>query len=182
MRNTEISPYTEEWARLYSVEETTLRELLQKIALINIYHIGSTSIPTIGYAKPIIDILVVVNNIRDIDLINTELIAIGYTPKGENGIKGRRYFFKGIEKRTHHLHIFQIGHENINTHLNFKEYLTFNPVEAKKYGDLKIKLQKQYPLDHYKYQEIKQEFVNELVHKANEWVLKSINNGQNDKH
>ncbi|WP_407637746.1 GrpB family protein [Bacillus ndiopicus] len=32
----------------------------------------------------------------------------------------RRYFVKGKEKRTHHVHIFQTGNQNINKHLKFK--------------------------------------------------------------
>ena len=139
MRKTEISAWTEEWEKRYFLEKSILKEVF-KSDLLNIFHIGSTSIPTIGYAKPIIDILIVIRDIEKIDLYNRELVALGYEPKGENGIVGRRYFTKGREKRTHHLHIFEIGNENIRTHLNFKEYLLNNPIEAKEYGNIKVNL------------------------------------------
>ena len=54
--------------------------------VVDIYHIGSTSVPNL-YAKPIIDILVVVNNIKAVDHYNPEMFELGYAAKAENGIK-----------------------------------------------------------------------------------------------
>ena len=139
LRKTEIAAWTKEWGKRYLVEESLLREVFKE-DLVHIFHIGSTSIPTIGYAKPIIDILIVVNNIDKVNLYNSEMASLGYIPKGENGIEGRRYFSKGKEKKTHHVHIFQVGNEHIKTHLDFKAYLINNPVEAKQYGELKVTL------------------------------------------
>ncbi|PAE31302.1 hypothetical protein CHI06_28635 [Bacillus sp. 7884-1] len=171
MRRTKIHPWTEEWGKVYSHEEKLLKGIL-KDEIVDIFHIGSTSVPAVGYAKPIIDILIVVKNIEKIDLFNGELQRFGYEPKGENGITGRRYFPKGNENRTHHLHIFQVGNENINAHLNFKEYLIKHPEDAKKYGEVKIELAKKFPENHYRYQDKKQEFVKELVLRAKEWAVK----------
>jgi GrpB-like predicted nucleotidyltransferase (UPF0157 family) len=141
-----------------------------KDELVDIFHIGSTSIPTIGFAKPIIDILIVVRNIENVDLYNSQMLTLAYEPKGENGIAGRRYFTKGKDNRTHLVHIFQIGSEFIKVHLDFKEFLIKNPIEANKYGELKINLAKQFPEEHHKYQEGKQQFVNNLVKRAKEWA------------
>ncbi|WP_456278808.1 GrpB family protein [Bacillus sp. AK128] len=171
MRKTKILPWNEEWTKLYSLEEELLKEIL-KDEVVEIFHIGSTSVPAIGYAKPIIDILVVVKNIGEVDLYNQELQGLGYEPKDENGIPGRRYFPKGKENRTHHLHIFQSGNTNIETHLDFKEYLIKHPEDAKRFGDIKIELSKKFPENHYKYQAEKQEFVNELVTRAKKWAVK----------
>ena len=171
MRKTRILPWNAEWPNLYHHEEKLLKELL-KDEIINIFHIGSTSVPAIGYAKPIIDILAVVKDITKIDLYNETLQGLGYEPKGECGISGRRYFPKGRENRTHHLHIFQTGNKQIKTNLDFKEYLMAHPQEAKQYGELKMELAEKFPENHYKYQAEKQAFVNELVLKANNWAIK----------
>ncbi|WP_460321581.1 GrpB family protein [Paenibacillus sp. YSY-4.3] len=56
---------------------------------------------------------------------------------------GRRYFSKGGDHRTHHVHIYEVGNINIEYHLSFKEYLMNHPDEAKTYGELKIHLAKQ---------------------------------------
>ncbi len=174
LRKTEIVAWTEEWNKIYFLEEKILKGIMKE-QLLTIFHIGSTSIPTIGFAKPIIDILITVKDIKRVDLYNSEMVKLGYEPHGENGIVGRRYFTKGKEKRTHHVHIFQAGNESISTHLNFKEYLLNNPLEAKKYGDIKINLKKQFPTDHYKYQEEKQQFAGELAAKANKWAATQKN-------
>ncbi|MGN7478550.1 GrpB family protein [Solibacillus silvestris] len=63
MRKTIILPWTEDWGKQYYKEEKILKHTF-KNEIIGIYHIGSTSIPTIGFAKPIIDILIVVKNIE----------------------------------------------------------------------------------------------------------------------
>lgn len=171
MRRTNVHAWTEDWGKLYQQEEKKLKTVF-KDELIDIFHIGSTSIPAIGYAKPIIDILVVVKDIEKVDRYNEEMEKLGYEPRDENGIIGRRYFPKGKDNRTHHLHIFQAGSEQIKSHLDFKEYLIEHPHEAKKYGELKINLAKQFPTDHYKYQDGKQQFVSELADKAKDWALK----------
>lgn len=171
MRKTEIRPWTEDWVTQFYKEEIILKDIF-KDELLGIHHIGSTSIPTIGFAKPIVDILVIVNDIEKVDLYNEKMSSIGYDPRGENGIPGRRYFPKNKERRTHHVHIYQEENENIRIHLDFKEYLINNPEDARSYGDLKIKLAKQFPNDIHKYQEGKEFFVNELVKKAINWSLK----------
>jgi GrpB-like predicted nucleotidyltransferase (UPF0157 family) len=168
MRKTEILPWSEDWVKQYYKEEKTLKNILTE-ELLEIHHIGSTSIPTIGFAKPIIDILIVVKEIHKVDLYNGKMATLGYDPRGENGILGRRYFTKGNEKRTHHIHIYQMGNENIRIHLDFKEYLINNPEDAKSYGELKINLARQFPNDTHKYQNGKEQFVNELVKKAKKW-------------
>lgn len=140
-----------------------------KDELVDIFHIGSTSIPPVGYAKPVIDILIVVKDIETVDLYNDKMKAKGYDPKGEFGIPDRRYFPKEGDNRTHHVHIFQVENEEIQTHLIFKEYLLAHPLEAKEYGDLKRRLAKQFPHNTQLYQEGKQSFVNELAEKANTW-------------
>ncbi|MBS4201782.1 GrpB family protein [Bacillus sp. FJAT-49732] len=170
MRKTLILPWTEDWAILYIREEKILKEIFND-KIVDIFHIGSTSIPGIGFAKPIIDILIVVKDIKIVDSFNEQLQDIGYEPRGENGIAGRRYFPKGQEHRTHHVHIYQVGHVNIKTHLDFKDYLMAHREDAASYGDLKRRLAKQFPEDHYKYQEEKQVIVDELVKKAIKWAL-----------
>jgi len=171
LRITNVQAWTEDWGKLYKQEEAQLKAVFKDV-LIDIFHIGSTSIPCIGYAKPIIDILLVVKDLEQVDRYNDAMVKLGYEPRGENGIIGRRYFPKGKDNRTHHLHVFQTGSEHINSHLDFKDYLLEHPNEAKKYGELKIRLAKQFPTDHYKYQDGKQQFVTELADKAKQWALK----------
>lgn len=169
MRKTEIAPWTVTWRALYSREEVLLKSIFSN-ELIEIHHIGSTSVPQIGFAKPIIDILIVVKDIIKVDEYNEHMILEGYTPRGEQGMVGRRYFPKGGDQRTHHVHIYEVGNINIEYHLNFKKYLMNHPDEAKTYGELKLQLAKQSPDNVTVYQDRKEAFCTEIVTKAMKWA------------
>lgn len=172
MRKTNIVPWSKEWASIFEKEAMILNEIFQDTA-IHIHHIGSTSIKTIGYAKPIIDILIVVDDISSIDRLNSSMLELGYEVKGENGISGRRFFQKGGDQRTHHVHVFQQGDKQINFHLDFKRYLLQHPEQAARYRQKKLELATQYPDDHHRYQEGKQELVSELARLAKQWGEKT---------
>lgn len=180
MRRTEIVPWTEKWFDLYRKEEVLLRSIFLN-ELLEIHHIGSTSVPQIGFAKPIIDILIVVKDIMKVDEYNEQMIHNGYVPRGEQGIVGRRYFPKGGDHRTHHVHIYEVGNINIERHLNFKEYLMNHPDEAKKYGELKLHLAKQSPDNVRVYQAGKEAFCTEIVKKAMKWASERRNNKEENR-
>lgn len=169
MRKAEIAPWTENWLERYRQEEALLKSIFAG-ELWDIHHIGSTSVPQIGFAKPIIDILITVGNIANVDGYNGQMVISGYTPRGENGIAGRRYFTKGGDHRTHHVHIYQAGNINIEYHLNVKEYLIHHPGEAKAYGELKLRLAKQTPDDVHAYQDGKEAYCAGLVKEAMQWA------------
>lgn len=167
MRKVEIRSYSENWIHLFREEAEKLNVIFEH-EMIAIYHIGSTSVPGLK-AKPIIDIMAVVKDIHNVDQYNIEMRKIGYVPKGENGIVQRRYFQKGGDNRTHHVHIYQIGSCEITRHLAFRDYLIAHPDEMKKYGTLKKKLAHQFPYNIDSYIEGKDAFVKDMERKALEW-------------
>jgi len=168
MRKTNIVPWSEEWASLFEKEAKLLHNIFQD-NVIDIHHIGSTSIKTIGYAKPIIDILMVVHDISSVDYLNPSMLELGYEAKGENGIPGRRFFQKGGDYRTHHVHVFQEGDKQISFHLDFKMYLLKHPDQAARYKQKKLELAIKFPNEHHRYQEGKQDLVSELADLAKQW-------------
>lgn len=170
MRKTVVRPWTSDWYFLFQQEEKLLNGIFQEDVR-QTYHIGSTSVPAIGFAKPIIDIAVAVSNIELVDRYNEEMRAAGYEVRGEHGIAGRRYFTKGQDERTHHVHIYEIGHENLHKHLRFKQYLLGHPEEAKQYGELKHELAKQFPHDTHLYQKGKEAVIDTLIEKALNWPV-----------
>ena len=82
MRKTEIHSWCEEWGLLYKQEEVKLREILED-EVVDIDHIGSTSIPTIGYAKPIIDILVRLETLGKLIIIVNKWFNLGIILEGK---------------------------------------------------------------------------------------------------
>ena len=81
--------------------------------------------------------LVEVTDVAVLDQLNGEMEAIGYKPMGEFGISGRRYFQKGSDEHTHHVHAFSQGDSNVTRHVAFRDYLRANPETAREYGELK---------------------------------------------
>lgn len=77
-----------------------------------------------------IDILIEVKDIEAINQYNLQMEALGYEAKGENGLKGRCFFRKGGNKRTHHVHIYENGNREIVRHTLFRDYLIAHPEKA----------------------------------------------------
>lgn len=167
MRKVDVLPYDGQWVLLFNKEANELERILAK-EIDSIHHFGSTSVPGLA-AKPVIDILAIVKEIEAIDGYNAELQAIGYTGKGENGIPGRRYFQKGGDERTHHLHIYQIGSPEIERHLVFRDFLRAHPATAKQYGELKRDLSRQFPYDIDSYIMGKEQLATQIQAQALEW-------------
>ncbi|MEH7177941.1 GrpB family protein [Neobacillus vireti] len=167
MRKVEVCSYNENWCVMFA-EEAEKLNLIFGTEIVDIYHFGSTAVLGLK-AKPIIDLMPVVRDIDVVDQYNEEMKKIGYEPKGENGIPGRRYFKKGGDNRTHHVHIYQVGSDEIKRHLAFRDYLRSHPDVMKNYGELKEKLAKQYPYDIDSYINGKDRFAQEVEVSALNW-------------
>jgi len=168
LRKVEVVPPRPEWPGLFTAEAERLRTVFGS-KVVAIHHIGSTAISGI-HAKPIIDILLVVKDIEKVDEYNPAMINLGYEPRGEFGIPGRRFFRREVEGvRTHHVHAFQDGHADVERHLAFRDYLNAHPQEAEAYSILKQELAKQYPTDIEGYMDGKDAFIKEIERKARLW-------------
>lgn len=172
-RKWEITPWTNEWNHQYGIESKVLKDIFQ-VEILEIHHVGSTSVPPIGYAKPIIDILIIVKDIEKVSLYNEQMVNVGYRVREENGIPNRRYFTKGEFPRTHHVHMYQNGDSKILTYLDFKAYLMEHPVKAEKYGQLKLKILESYSNNEYQLE--KEKRMKKLVEEALSWGERRRNN------
>jgi GrpB-like predicted nucleotidyltransferase (UPF0157 family) len=128
-----------------------------------VHHIGSTAIPTI-YAKPIIDILLVVQDLAALDEKQPKMEVLGYKALGEFGIPRRRYFRRdnAFGDRTHQIHAFENGSPQIQRHLAFRDYMIDNPDVAQEYSDLKRELATTYSDNSEAYMDSKDEFIQEI--------------------
>lgn len=167
-RKVEVVPYHLDWPSRFADEARALAAVFGD-QLLSIHHFGSTAIPGTS-AKPIIDILVIVRDIDAVDALNARLLALNYSPVGEYGIPGRRFFYKGTaELRTHHLHAYQTGNPQILRHLAFRDYMRAHPRSAHDYSLLKESLAKRFPEDMDSYILGKNAFVKEQEQRAMEW-------------
>lgn len=167
VRQIAVENYDPNWVEKYTRAAQRLKSVFGA-ELTAIYHIGSTAIPGI-MAKPIIDILIAVRDIELVDALNPALQQLGYEACGEFGIPGRRYFRRGGDERTHHVHVFQQGNAHISRHLAFRDYLCAHPEDALAYSDLKVRLAAAHRDDIHAYMEGKHAFIQAIDHKAAQW-------------
>jgi len=167
MRTIKLEAYNKKWKKDFKKEIIKIKAFLSK-ELIGAYHIGSTAILGIK-AKPTIDILLEVNSINNIDKYNDNFIKFAYTPKGENGIKERRFFQKGGKNRTHHIHVFQQGNPEIKRHILFTGFLNAHQENAIAYEKLKIELSTKYNNQPNKYSQGKSSFIQKIDDLARDW-------------
>jgi GrpB-like predicted nucleotidyltransferase (UPF0157 family) len=171
MRKVEVAPHDPKWREAFKVESKRVIDALDK-NVVTIHHIGSTAIPGI-YAKPIIDLLVEVEDIVEVDGHNSSMESLGYEVMGEFGIPGRRYFRKDNQEgvRTHHIHTFKVGSEQVERHLAFRDYMIAHPEDALGDSELKRRLAREYPTNIDGYMDGKAGFIREIDKKAAQWRI-----------
>lgn len=168
-REITVVAYDPAWAERFREEASRIASVFGG-ELLSMHHIGSTSIPGMS-AKPIIDIMPVVRDITMVEVFNEGMIQLGYTPMGEYGITGRRYFVKGADPRTHHVHSYQPDNPEVKRHLDFRAYLIAHEEEARQYAQLKGRLAAQHRHDLEAYTQGKAAFIQDILAKARAWRL-----------
>ena len=168
-REVRVVPYDSNWPILFQQEVSRISDVLGK-EIVSAHHIGSTSIPGMN-AKPIIDILLEVKDIGKIDNYNSEMISLGYEPRGELGLPGRRYFSREEPKdvRTHHVHAYQTDNIELERHLAFREYMIAHPEDIEIYSELKIVLARRFQWDIDGYISGKHLYMERMEKVALEW-------------
>ncbi len=168
MRDMSVVRYDARWPTAYEEESTHLLAVLGAV-IVSIHHIGSTAVPDLA-AKPVIDILMEVRDLQELDGHDEAMRSIGYVPRGEYGIPGRRYYPKGGDARTHHVHAFTVGDRHVAEHIAFRDYLRAHPHVAAEYADVKRKAAAAHGSDPEGYQAGKHEFVFNTLGEAVAWA------------
>ncbi len=167
----QVVSYDATWPRKYEKEKTAI---LDQIGLVGVQleHVGSTAVPGLG-AKPIIDILLGLQQFGDIDHCMPILEGMGYHYifNFEAIFPDRRFFYKRNQngRRTYHVHMVEIGCPFWVDHLLFRDYLREHPGEAEEYYDLKLKLAGDYQTDRLGYNDAKTEFIQGVMGRARQW-------------
>ncbi|HSR03565.1 MAG TPA: GrpB family protein [Proteiniclasticum sp.] len=160
-----VVPYNEVWSDLYNTEKELLASVFKE-RILDIQHFGSTAIKGMS-AKPIIDILIVVDDIDQIDRYDELMERNGYSARGENGIVGRRYYVKldpdNSGNHTHHIHIYQKGNSHIFDELMFRDYLRGNRQSFMEYEQIKLEASLRYRHSPKDYVEAKNDCVMRIM-------------------
>jgi len=178
-----LSKHKQEWNVIFQKEKELLLSTLKKYNP-TIEHIGSTAVKDI-IAKPIIDIMLGINNIHSLDSIVSIIKKLKYlyVKKYESVIPERRFFIKPkkeilisrdlklnpenmtLTNRLIHLHVVKINTKFWNEHILFRNLLINNKRIRKEYETLKLELaQNEWAKTEY-YDSAKTDFIKEVIKK-----------------
>lgn len=150
-----VVPYNEKWPEGFEKIRSVISKSLGDLAL-SIEHVGSTSVYGL-WAKPIIDLDVVISDYSVLPQVIEKLKEIGYEYEGNLGIEGREAFsYEGEpELMLHHLYVCPKDSPELKRHITFRDYLRTHPDVAEEYSRVKREGARLYPDDIDSYIEYK---------------------------
>lgn len=162
-----LEHYNPQWKTNFEQLQQILLQLLDGLP-VTIEHVGSTSIPGM-YAKPILDIDIILHQKEFLTTVSTRLEQAGYRSKGEQGI-AERFAFAQTDKFTpatgfnepwqeHHLYVCFSGSLALKNHLFFRNTLLQQPERASQYAQLKKQLATEPGMTRQRYNHRKTEFI-----------------------
>jgi GrpB-like predicted nucleotidyltransferase (UPF0157 family) len=164
-----VSPYSAQWPEIFR----GIREALLDVFLplgVAVEHIGSTSVSGLA-AKPVIDVLLGAQSLRDIESRIGPLGERGYVyvSKYEREIPMRRYFVKSPAASLRvHVHGVEIGSPIWRDHLTFRDALRRDTDLRLQYQALKLRLAEEFAGDKSAYTAAKEPFIQSVLAAFNE--------------
>ena len=168
MDEIQIEPYDAAWPAKFAVERELVLACLPRPPLA-IEHNGSTAVQGLA-AKPVIDIMVLVENLAEGRAAISALEAIGYSYWRDNPDTSKLFLAKGLPpapRRTHHLHIYADATE-LERHLRFRDRLRADPAMRKAYQLLKSHLATEHRHDREAYTDGKSAFIDGAIAQASQ--------------
>ena len=189
-----LLPYQHSWRDDFARHRQAVEKALSDFVPV-VEHIGSTSLGDIA-AKPIIDILVGLQEETSLDAIVLPLLDAGYTyiEKFNAGMPYRRFFVALVALKNMplpsiladkdelafgrdynsvaNIHVMTRGSYHWIRHIAFREYLRTHPEVRKSYEALKLKIAEIDFADPLEYNSHKEEFIAEQQAKAVAWFVR----------
>ncbi|PAE88767.1 hypothetical protein CHH72_10340 [Shouchella clausii] len=156
--------YDPEWPNQFDREASRIRSVLGNKVL-QLEHVGSTSIPGLC-AKPIIDILLVVIDSADETTYVPDLEKAGYTLRIREPEWFEHRLFKGPDTDIN-LHVFSEGASEVTRMLRFRDWLRSNNADRDKYASVKRHLVQRQWRHVQHYADAKSGIVQEIMERAN---------------
>jgi GrpB-like predicted nucleotidyltransferase (UPF0157 family) len=163
-----IVTYDPSWPTKFALEVEFLEATLPRGIVRRYEHFGSTAVPGLA-AKPIVDLLVEVGDLRDVrEQIVPVLVRSGYDYFWRTDVDTPyAYFIKrdGGGTRTHHLHMVEAT-SPMWDRLLFRDYLRVDQDEAERYAALKRHLATEHPKDRIAYTHGKTVYIAAVMDRA----------------
>lgn len=139
--------------------------------LVGIEHIGSTAVPGM-LAKPQIDVLVIVKSIDAVKAAYTQMISLGFIPRGDYIEQQEESFILNDDRgeRLYNIHTMQQDNPHAAMYVIFRDYLRSHKTARQQYIAKKQELNKLYGSSDYNaYDFGKEEPLRRLKAKAQSW-------------
>ena len=161
-----VVPYDYKWNDEFQEIKSYLEKALEN-RILAIEHVGSTSIEGL-WAKPIIDIDIIIESYDKFQEVKACLGNLGYYYEGDLGIKYREAFgyIEQREVMTHHLYVCPQDSEELKRHIVFRNYLRTHKEDREKYSKIKLEAAIKYPTDIDSYIETKSPCITEIYKKC----------------
>lgn len=154
-----LSPYNSEWKLKFESEKELLKHLFGDLAL-EIEHIGSTSIEGLP-SKPIVDMVVMINDHADTDRFTKPLSKMGYAFHSKST---ERHFYQKRGPVAYNLSIAYADRGGFwSRQILFRDYLRSHAEARDEYAELKEHLIAKYPAGIGEYSEGKTGFVQKIL-------------------
>ena len=155
-----VADYDPAWPERFTELADIVRAALGGTVL-RIEHIGSTSVPGLA-AKPIIDMLVVVEDVADEAAYVPALEAAGFQLR----VREPAHRMLRTPGRTAHLHFFEPGHEAIAAYLDLRDRMRSDAADRDLYAATKRRLAAREWDDMNEYAEAKSEVIAGILARA----------------
>ncbi len=159
-REIKIAHYDPNWPKKFEAHSERIAGALGSSAL-RIENIGSTSVPGLA-AKPVIDLLVVVQDSADETAYLPRLEAAGYVLRVREPEWNEHRMFRTPDKDVH-VHVYSAGCPEVERNLTFRDRLRRNADDRRRYERTKRELAaKEWP-DMNAYAQAKTEIIESII-------------------
>jgi GrpB-like predicted nucleotidyltransferase (UPF0157 family) len=158
-----LTPYDPDWAVMFAQLAGQIRLALgEKVLLLE--HVGSTSVPGLS-AKPVIDVVLAVENSADEAAYLPSLATVGLTLQFREPEWFEHRLLRASAIQTN-VHVFCAGCEEINRMLLFRDWLREHEEERRLYEQTKRELALRSWKDVQAYADAKSEIVTAILSRA----------------
>jgi GrpB-like predicted nucleotidyltransferase (UPF0157 family) len=164
MKKVLVVPPDPQWPIAFGEIREVLWPAVSNVVL-RIEHVGSTAVPGLA-AKPVIDIDLVVADEASIEILAAQLAPLGYEARGTLGVPGRWAFRQHNALPRHHLYACPQHSEGLQNHLTFRDFLRTHSTVAQTYGELKVRLARQFADDIDRYIDGKTSFIADVLERC----------------
>ena len=158
-----VVDHDEQWPERYGLVRDRVRAALGPAAL-RVEHIGSTSVPALA-AKPIIDVLLVVQDVEDEAAFVPPLQRAGFVLR----VREPGHRMLRTPARDVHVHLYEPDHEAVSAYLDLRDWLRTDADDRGLYERTKRALATRTWTDMNAYADAKTDVVLAILGRARAW-------------